>query len=190
MYFPRVNVGPELKVSDVSGTTTFNYSGGSPAAILLNGISAGTNFINRVGRKIVTESIQLKLSLNGFTTLSKDIRVLVVYDKQTNQAAPALSDVMFVTGTVADPLIHKNYDNLQRFTILMDELHSTSPNGTTNLKVERFIKCKLPTRYDGNGALITDITSGGLYLFVWDGNSGGTNLSSLRYAVRVLFSDS
>lgn len=151
---------------------------------LLNGISPGTGFNERVGRKFVIKSIQLRLHLSyrymGDTSMAYGavpagiLRVVLVWDKQPNGVTPAITDI-FVTNNAQSMT---NLDNRNRFNILMDKVYST-PNmaqGETNAVddhcislggtvCKKYKKCNLTTINNAGAAgTVADITTGALWL--------------------------
>lgn len=114
------------------------------------------------------------------------VRIMVVYDKQSNGTTPAFADIVrsvaqdgTTTGSTA--LDHLNLDNRKRFMVLLDKRFvlpsqtltagvTTNPgflDGTKSLLVQEFIKLRnLETMYkaDSAPAVIGDIASGALWL--------------------------
>lgn len=143
----------------------------------------GTDFTNRVGRKILIKSIQGRLLLRS--TLSETItvptngssgsqmcRLLIIVDMQPNGAAPAITDIM----TNNHPAANMNLNNRDRFKVLLDKTWVLDPfvadntatlsrAGTANqAKTWKFYKkCNQETIFNAtNGGTIADITSGAL----------------------------
>lgn len=123
---------PELKCVDVSLSGTMDQSSATTTQ-LLNGVAAGTDFYNRVGRKIRMKSILVKgfVSLqspgSGATASSEQypVRVAIVYDEQpatgTNIAASTIFQGVDNTGaSVVGPYVGLNLNNRDRFKILRD----------------------------------------------------------------------
>lgn len=191
--YPRSDLGPELKYLDTSATGTFNYSGGSPGIVLLNGVSAGTNNINRVGRKILMKSLEMRIQFvkGGATGASTCVRMLIVYDKQTNQALPAFSDVLAVAGDNLDPFKSRNIENTERFIVLCDELinfASVASIDPSTWSAKKFLYFQLPVRFDSNSGGIADITTGSLLLMFLDNNTGAA-ATTCSYSSRVKWTD-
>ncbi len=90
------------------------------------------------------------------------IRILLVIDKQTNQAIFVPGD-MFEDSTVLDNLVSpRNLDNKHRFTVLYDRVHHLSNGGPTSLSVKKYFKKDLLLRYDGSTPSIADLTQNSL----------------------------
>ena len=107
----------EKKFIDVSNTLyNFDTTG---TIQLLNGCSQATDYNDRIGRKIIVRSIQLRGLVYPLdtTTATSLCRMILLYDCQTNGAAPAITDVI-TSATSTAPL---NLNNRDRFKILMDK---------------------------------------------------------------------
>jgi len=188
------------------------YALGTRSGIwMLNGIQEGTSLYNRVGRKIILHSLYIKLGWVGqgtaFYAQRDQLRIQVVYDKQTNGTAPLYTDIVkgySNTGSSTSDLYDGlNPDNKFRFEILYDELLSI-PAMTTNATSYEFI-LNMPTQDMGNQqggntgvikkfirlnkritqyksttnpANVGDIATGGLFLIIWNEVNPNNNSSS------------
>lgn len=189
--FPTSDLGPELKHVDTTSSGTFDHSGGSPGIVLLNGIVAGTGKSERVGRKILMKSLELRIKFQKGTN-SNNIRMLIVYDKQANQTLPTCADVVNVTTSALDPYQAKNLDNAERFVILKDVNIDFANSGSVAPVTwfqKIFLRLNLPVRFDSTAGGYTDITSGSLVLMFFDNNSTGSAYSTCYYGARVKYSD-
>lgn len=106
---------------------------------LLNGTIAGSSANNRIGRSINMMSIEIKgkvvlSALASAAVVMDTLRILLVYDKQTNAAAPSITDVLQsidVTVTATnDATSMPNMTNANRFVILRDWRISTASQVT------------------------------------------------------------
>lgn len=165
----------ELKDNTVRSTAVvpvFNTVTAS-TGLLLNGVAQGTSAVTRIGRRITMKSlyIQYQINLLPTTTGASPLRMLVVYDSQTNGAAPAILDVV-LTDELASPM---NLGNARRFKVLCDEMvPCIGTAGPQTYMFKRYIKFGkgLNTEFGaGTGATVTDITSGSIYVYTW-GSSG------------------
>lgn len=183
----------ELKVIENAATQANFASAGSVA--LYNGVAQGTDFTNRIGRKVIVKSIHFKAWVSPATSTDSpgDIcRLMLVWDKQANSAAPAVTDIL----TTADPFSGVNLNNRDRFKVMYDRRVSMNPavyaanviTGGNPITVyrEKFIKCNQEVIFSGTGATVASIQTGSLYLLFIDLN--GT-LSLLTHYCRVRFSD-
>lgn len=183
----------ELKTIDVATSLTPTLTGSSPT--LLNGVATGTDYTNRIGRKILMKSLLLRLSIFNDTTTSDPtgdiIRVVVVYDCQSNGVAPAVTDV--ISGGFDGPM---NLNNRDRFKILLDKFWTvpgqtytagTLTAGSPQPKYYKLYK-KMSTEeiFSGTGATVGSIATGGIYIFAM---STGTTGNAVGVNSRIRFND-
>ena len=182
---------PELKCVD---TTNGNGSGvvlslnTTPLVTPLNLVQSGAGFYNRIGRRIEMKSLHLTglIHSTGKQADQDYCRLLVVYDRQTNGALPAASDILKdydQSGSSSTGVFSGiNPDNRERFVILADYrlampgTSDTAPGISANhavdpvaptFNINRFIPLKnLQTQFQAehNPALIGDISTGAMYL--------------------------
>lgn len=147
----------------LTGTATWNIA-------CLNDVAQGTSAITRIGRKILMKSILVQGAL---TNTSGQARILIVYDKQTNGANPAATDILTSNTLMAA----QNLDNRDRFIILADiypfaQDENLGNQNTGSLQYKRYIKCNLETIYGSNVGTVADIESGGVFMLT--NCNGGT----------------
>jgi len=160
----------------------------------------------RVGRKITLKSLQIRglLLPSDDTTADQQIRMLIVFDKQSNGAAPTWGDVIKsqnISGTTSSTHMDMvNLDNRDRFEIIRDRTWSITKRDTTatqafsgsptTICVNEFIKLgDRQTVYNaGTAGTVGDIQSGSLYFFMIsnNANASGTNFD---VAFRTRFID-
>lgn len=186
---PSGRIG-ELKFVDTSftgaaavGASTFS------AAQLLNGLANGTSASTRVGRQVNMKSLLIRytITLNPTTVAGGAVRMLVVYDKQANAAAPVITDVLLADGFLAP----NNISNRDRFVTLCDVI--TPPIGTAGDYASSDVvykKINLETMFnEGVSGTIADITSGSIYLFFAQSGQMTTAAPSLSYRSRIRYTD-
>lgn len=195
----------ERKVIDLNRQiVAIEQTVGSP--LLLNGCIAGSQNYQRIGRKIHLKSLQIRglLLPADDTTQDQQIRMLVVYDKQANGAAPTYGDVIKsqnIAGTTSSSHMDMvNLDNRDRFEIIRDRTWAIAKRDTTatsafsgsptTICVEEFVRLQdRETIYNaGTAGTVGDIQSGSLYFFVIsnNANASGTNFD---IAFRTRFID-
>lgn len=182
----------DQKISDAIASTSFNVTTTGDFE-LLNGLASGSDYNQRVGRRIEMDYLELKGDFfYASTTLAHPadmIRFLIVYDKQPNGAAPAVTDVL--NGANADAF--DNINNLGRFEILKDIVWTLPqvPASTTSPVYFPRIKWKVPikrsTQYSGTGATIASIASGSLYLLMMGSQASGSNNTVFEGSARLFF---
>ncbi len=152
-------------------------------------LTQGDSSITRDGGSVKYTSFRLayswKINSNATDTF---VRVMVVHDKQTNQAQFTLADLLF-DATIKDAIYSPpNIDNASRFNILYDKVHNLTINGQ-NRSVYRNIhkKLNIKTRYDANAGTVADLTQDSISLvFIGDET---TNDPALSFNYRSRFID-
>ena len=96
----------ELKVKDV--TVTSQNLTNTAGFELINSIGQGSDYTQRIGRKVVVKSIFIRFTLIPNSANSAPngdfARVIVLYDCQTNTVAPTVADVLSVQTDYLSPL--------------------------------------------------------------------------------------
>lgn len=170
----------------------------------LNVPVTGTDYFNRIGRKIYMKNVHIRGVVNNLATSTTQemVRMLIVYDSQPNTAFPVIADILQNANVAAATSVSSdiNLVNRERFTILRDKQIIVYPvtntaGALTNLtipdpiaqtyNINEFVKLKgLETTYNvTSGGTIADVTSGSL-LFVTFGASGAWQInfhSRLRF---------
>lgn len=174
-------------VPDILAKTALNASTTGVLQALMIQQGVGTN--QRVGNSCSLKSLRLRFRLVNIDDILVNtmVRMLVVYDRQPNGAYPNLSNILAninEAGTVSafDPDGDLNVNNMERFTVLMDEWHivpavdnnlhvvNTALVGPTNVEcfqVDRYIKLRgLEQKYSANSSpmVIANQTTGALYI--------------------------
>lgn len=202
--FKRSTVGQmqaEKKVIDLNEAA---YALSAPGVLtLLNGCVAGSQNYNRIGRKILMKSLQLRLIVAASTPLASVdslCRIIIVYDKQTNGAAPTVANILQsqnITGVNSSSATDMvNLDNRDRFTILRDIVFALAGQSTTATQaiaggptvkeINEYIRLNLDTVFNaGTAGTIGDIQSGSLYMLTIGTVAGFAAVGSTR----VRFSD-
>lgn len=212
--FPEIKaVDLPLLISEFATVGTGNNQIGA-----VNLIQAGSSFFNRVGRKIELKSFTFKGIVFPVRTQTNEhlARIILLYDRQTNGALPAVADILQTTDqtgantTTSYSGINMNYRD--RFLILRDiklALPSVTDTGgvTTNLgaidgvtpttNISFHVKLKnLVTQYraDSSPSVIGDIATGGLYMLFLGNLIGSlgvaTNGWNIAWESRLRYGDS
>lgn len=184
--------------------------------VAINLIAVGSSMFNRVGRKIEMRSVRFvaKLENPGVTraTINPDMgRIMIVYDRQTNGAFPAIADILQDTdqaGTnTTEGMSGLNMDNRERFVTIMDKKiglpQATMTAGVaTNVfpndsdipvVIDEFRKLRgLTTHFkaDSSPAVIGDVSTGGLYVVALSQiQAAGTEVWQYNFNVRLKYVD-
>lgn len=216
-FFPTGAARHEIKATDFGYTghviTTLPTANG----VVWNNIASGSSFFQRIGRRVALKSIyvnglfKLASGANGAPT-AQQVRIVVVYDSQTNGATATWADVIQAVGntgttssTIADGL---NLSNRDRFKLLIDKrfimpavgpgtggsvpssgeiLGGTGVCTMTPLISEYRYLAGMETMYgaDSTPPVIGDIKTGSILFF----GHGETAEWNLNYSVRLRFTD-
>lgn len=185
----------ELKFLDTALSFLFDSTTEVPATGQLNLIPQGAGESTRVGRKCVLKSVQLRGTMAFSPAAAASAAVAaymwLVWDKQANSAAAAVTDVF--TSNVANSLL-RNMSNSERFVILKKwcwNFNSTAGVTTAYNAVrqdmEYYTKCNIPLEFSGTDGSIGTIKSNNVFLVA---GGVGDDLVSFDGVCRVRFSDS
>lgn len=177
---------------------------------LLNNIRLGNDDYQRVGKEIKMKSLLLTAQVQDLRRNSNAhdwIRYMIIYDRQTNGAAPVIADVLSsvdinggVTSTVRAA---KNENNKDRFKILLDQSFGI-PNdlnagsnqaaqrgfGAFPTYVKHYIKLGgLLTKYLSDAGGIAMIGSGSLYLVLYGNNTAANSNYDFNFNARLTYAD-
>ena len=188
----RKGVDKRIDESDIGNSNGLAIMGS------LNAIVAGPGSYQRTGRKIKMKSLRLKgvayYSVDSATEIPRDVclRILMVYDKQSNGTSATVADVVVATdngGTENNTYFSNQlgYDDMERFVVVMDKIvhlkQGGNGSGAAGLSIscplDEFIDLKgMETTYNQDGAATNAaIQTGNLRIgFVTDVNTG-TNSS-------------
>ncbi len=154
---------------------------------LTNLVQGDTN-ITRDGSSVKFTSYRLSYSLQISTSaVNTLVRVLIVHDKQTNQAAFTLGDLLTTSGSVNNIISPYNINNASRFNMLYDRVHTLTTGGN-NAVIQRTIhkKLNLKTRFDANVGDITDLTSDSLMMIMISDQTTNDPLAIFAYRSRFV----
>lgn len=198
----------ELKVFDIN-TSTYNVSNTTLNATSLCTPTLGTSISQRIGRKIVIKSVQIRgfinteITNNAATrgdTLPQHCRCMLVWDTQPNGTQINAADLL----NTADASSQLNLDNRDRFRVLWSKEWVLDPFHWSTTATQTYISCtnqiKLVKKYKklnlevifnaGNSGTFADISTGNLAM-CWIGNSpaGAGSDSNFVGSTRVRFAD-
>lgn len=192
-YGPGRRSPAELKVVDTAQfASDFDTTG---TFTLLNGVATGSDFNNRIGRKVCWKSllVQGHIINEGDPAVTNLCRFMVIYDSQPNGSLPALTDVLTAATSTA-PL---NLNNRDRFKVLLDKryaLGSVSTTATqavsdrTTALIHKYKKINMDTIFDGTTAAIGDIQTGSIFALTVGTEAAGTTYEA-RVSIRLRFTD-
>lgn len=179
-------VNVEFKSHTVQGTNTAITV--APVIIETTNIEQGDTTFQRDGNNAKLTSLSLKYILTQHATATNtQVRVMVVHDRQTNQAiyqgANLLSDV-----TAADNIVSaRNLNHAGRLHVLYDKVHTFTDTGRTNIYGQFHKKLQQKIRWDASTPDITDLTQSSLSLVFMSNEA--TNTPNITFSHRLRFVD-
>jgi len=182
----------------------------------INAVSTGSGAWNRIGRRITMKSIYLQgfftSNLASITTASiaQNVRIMIIYDKQSNGALPALGDILRDqignTGLDASLVLQTsgiNMNNRDRFEIILDKrfmlpgVTATATagvfgGGDQNHTVEEFRNLKgreVQYRSDTVPSSIGDIAAGSLIMLSFGDRPNVASPWLFTFSCRLKYND-
>lgn len=165
---------------------------------LLNGCARGSDIDEREGREITMKSIQLRGLINANANAAQNqwVRIMIVYDRQTNGAEPAIADIVSPGSLVG----MRSLENRKRFKILMDRTITLNANydGASTVYtasnnhhfIEYYRKLDHPVTFNsGSAGTVSDISTGSLYMVRMGTIASGTGAAAISFTSRVRYQD-
>lgn len=184
----------EYKTVDVDPA---NYNVTSTGSVtLLNGVATGTDFTDRIGRRIMMKKHYFRgvVFPEDNNTGQQLVRMIIVYDMQSNGAAPGVTDVL----KSADATSQLNLNNRDRFRILTDKQWVLAPIDNTATQsfagsptihqFKKFKKLNHEVQYNGTTNSIGSIATGAMFMLLIGSNAAGT-AATIRVSHRIRFVD-
>jgi len=178
----------ELKAIDTAlSSTAINTT---EIITCINPCAQGSDIGQRVGREIIMKSVQLSgVFYPGGASVGDVITWSLVYDRQTNAAAPVWTDVYTQDST--NPLF-RNLNNRKRFKVLGSGMLAVPKvdADVINTPFNFYRKLKHPVEFNAtNGGTVADITTGGLFFMIRGRAAPGADDYDCSLYARVRFSD-
>lgn len=201
----------ELKTFDFN-TVASNFQNTGQFSVL-NAMTQGPEFYQRIGRKIYMRSIEIRGYVSNVATGITDFgRIMLIYDSQTNGGTPPLAALLQSanTGAITDAFTGINMNNRQRFTVLRDIPLIIPPvtntggagvltngpqfigDGNNPFNIHLYIPLKgIETIFNSNdaGNTTADITSGSLLLVTYNQNAVNNGSWVFNFQSRLRFFD-
>ncbi len=177
----------EFKNHDVT-LTSVGIPDGVGLITQLTNIPQGDTGISRDGANLKLTSIYMKLLLRiSASATNSNIRVMIVCDKQTNQAIYTTADLLLSAANVVSVVSPLNLDNQFRFKILYDKNFSVFDSGSKTALSKVYKKLNLKLRFDASTPSIADLRSSSLSLVLI--SSEPTNEPTVSGVIRLRFVD-
>lgn len=164
--------GSELKTMDVN--TAISPAAGSTAgtlSALLNPCAQGIDYNQHIGRETRMKSLYWAFyaQLQATTAGSSALRVVIVYDKESEGAAPTIATGAQTDIFNQDNILAKmNLNNRDRFIVLVDEIVECIGTGGPQACFRKgYRKVSLPVVFNGAGATVASINTGAVYAVCW-----------------------
>lgn len=113
------------------------------------------------------------------------VTIMLVWDKDPDNATPLGSALQ----TGAAPLSHRNLNNRDRWLFLKTWKFNLSSTTRPCAQFKKYKRFSLRTVANGAGALISDIRSGALWLYVVSDATVGNDEPTITFNCRVRFTD-
>ncbi len=160
----------------------------TPVIVQLSNIPIGDTTNSRDGSQCKMIGIDLNFLLTQNASATQTFcRVMLILDKQTNQAIYTPADLLEDV-TAADNIIApRNLDNLKRFTVLYDQIFTLDGDGHRTAVVKKYISKDLLLRYDASTPSIADLTQNSISLIQMATET--TNTPVITHFSRLRFVD-
>ncbi len=180
-----LNVEYKLHTVTVASTAVTDAGTITPLSLLVQ----GDTDITRNGNQVKWTSYYLHYRWRIHASAANTaVRLMIVHDKQTNQAQFALADILQSAAAQLNIFSPYNIDNVSRFNVLYDRVHSLVDVGDSAQVIRKLIKpLQLKIRYDANVGDVTDLTQDSLSLVLI--GSEATNDPSITFFYRGRFID-
>lgn len=172
----------EIKSTATSFSETVNSVGNIQ---LISAIPEGTDYDDRVGKKVSLRSFQIQgLHINNDTTLGVPtfIRLMVVRDNSFSGSAPAISDILLTSQTYS--VRNPRPDLMKKYTVLYD-YRSWNERENSGKIFSKYRKIRGQSVFDGSG--LNDVNKGALYVVVFSNRS--TDLPTVSFQTMVKYVD-
>lgn len=155
----------------------------------INDVQIGNTYFQRIGSKIVIKSVQLTTTVVASAqTVLGSVRLMLVYDRQPNGSAIAISDLLKNNNTNVTLDSGINMANRSRFLILRDKYVNIDGAQSLFHTVKWYVKGRWETEFGSSVGTIADINTGCLYFVCFTGVLTGIGtigiqdpLSRIRY---------
>lgn len=169
-------------------STAASHSGlvsNSGVVTLISGIAEGTDYDDRVGKKIVIKSVQIKgFMANKDSTLGATtvIRLMIVRDNSFSGTAPAISDLLLNSNAYS--LRNPRPDLLRKYTVLYDTFRANDRDNPHNL-FGKYRRLNQQAIFDG--ASVSSVSKGSLYVVMLSNRA--TDIPTVSWQSMVKFID-
>lgn len=121
----------------------------------------------------------------GATPTNAVTRTIVVYDNQTDGAAPTIANILTAVG----PNGLRNLDYRERFIILMDQIWEINLTDYPIRQIEMYRKVGLKSTYSGTGSSVASLATGGIFLITCGTTATGAGACVGTLGIRLRYTD-
>jgi len=187
----------EKKVIDTAFVSPVSTTGNT---LLLSGVATGTDYTNRIGRRIVLRSLFMRGFISLDPTATAAIpqlgRVIIVQDKNPNSGSTfAVTDLLDTASSTSQ----LNMSNRDRFNILSDKQYAFGffsnvatqaiAMGPAIYPYKKYIKLNIPVTFSGTGNTISSIAENAIFVMFIGSVAASANDLQAVMSVRVRFED-
>lgn len=192
--FQKNRRGPEVKFIDLSTNLNPSLAGTGTLSGVLNGCAQGTDAVQYIGREIDMTSLywMIDVYMQAGTTGAGPIRVVIVYDKEAEGAAPTIAagaqTDIFATDDIQAVM---NLNNRDRFIVLVDEIvECIGTAGPQSAFRKGYRKMSLPVVFNASAAAtIAAINTGSIYAVSWLSGNLAVAAPVVTLKTRIRFTD-
>ena len=193
--------GPERKFLDSTINHPIDFTaevfGNSDGVTSLVGAAQGAGDSQRVGRRIIVRSIQVRGTFLAVPTTSANfsgtVYLYLVQDTQCNGANPATTDIFTGTDMGAAML---NIENTQRFRILKKWVVSfnamagvSAAYNNISRHIEWYKRCHMPVQFTATTGATTSVASNNLVLVAGVTPNGADDDITFSGTIRIRYDD-
>ncbi len=152
----------EFKFHDVQATSLQIQN--TPVIVQITNIPQGDTSETRDGAQVKLTRLSIKYKFVGGNAADAMVRIMLIHDKQTNQAIYSASDLLQDVTANDNIVSATNLDNKYRFHVLYNKVVRLS-NATNNTVYQEIMKdVDIRLRFDASTPSIADLTSSSLSL--------------------------
>ncbi len=184
----------ERKFADLSfNILDIDDASGTGSIFSLNGVGAGTANFQRIGKKMAMRSLYLQLAFerNPASATNTDyVRVIIVLDRQTNQAAPTVVEILQLD-TLVTPFVDmwapNNLNNSKRFVTLWDHRMAFHRDFISGRIVRKYLPLSQSVQFDNAGGAVADISTNSLWMVCIGSVATGGSVPNVTGYTRLRF---
>lgn len=191
LHAPMSTARPEMKFVDVDSATYVANTTGT--VTFLNSIAPGALIeAGREGSRVQLQGTQIRGRLTAGTTgtIAKATLVLV-WDRQTNGAAPVITNVYETINSNSFQLTatRDRFHILGRWDYIIIGNSTTPTVGRESLNIDQKVVYSRLSQYGEASGAITDMLSGGLFMLTFGDTAAGTTAPNFVLQVRTYYGD-